>query len=271
MDLTNAVAQNAVLLHKSGLPINTQRRDTALLLAWQLDHDLEPDGIYDRATEESLNTYLLTLEDPPEVQPDEETEAENPVVTRSANFAVFDGPVDRQPRNTAELYKLLGHPEPKGSDWERREIRDLRGLDERKTKDGEPGYTGVHRIVAPYAVEGIARVRSTGYRIKRCGGWKYRHMRNNPKMALSRHASGAALDLNSNANFSRTFGIDEDGPEPFTAAWAAIWDSPDAITLEAVRAMESCGWKWGGWWKAPRGKRGFRDPMHFEWVGGLPV
>lgn len=264
LDLTKAVAANDTLLRLSTLPYNTRRRNVVLLVAWQEAHGLDPDGIYDRATEESLNNALLALEEPPEfkVEPDE------PVIRHpGTSFPLWPGPT---PMTSAQWYAAVGTPGPPGSEWDRRNIVDVKSLDERKAKDGGPASTGMHRLAAPYGVEGIGRVRSTGYVVKRCGGYVYRRIRHDPERELSKHASGLALDVNSNANFSRYFDEGDDGPEPFSPAWLKIWDSPDAITREAVEAMESCGWKWGGRWKAPRNRktgkkgRGFRDPMHFQ-------
>lgn len=257
MDITAAVAANDTLLRLATLPYNTRRRQVALLRAWQEAHGLEPDGIYDRATEESLNNALRALEDPPDDKP----EPDELVIVHQGAFVPWPGPT---PMTTAQWRAAVGTPGPKGSDWERKSIIDLKNLDERQ------GYTGIHRFVAPYLVEGVTRVRSTGYRLRRVGGYNYRHIRNDPDRPLSEHAKGLATDFNSNANFSRYFDEGDDGPEPFSSAWLKIWDHPDAITREAVEAMESCGWKWGGRWRAPRSKktgkklRGFRDPMHFQ-------
>ena len=259
IDVAAAVAANDKLLGLSGLPLNTRRRTVAMLLAWQEAHGLEPDGIYDRATEESLNTALLEIDEPDTIA----GEPDDVAIVHSAGapFLPWPGPT---PMTSAQWYAKAGTPGPKGSAWDLASIVDARGLDERKTKKGEPGYTGVHCLALPYANEAIARVRLTGYRLVSVGGYVYRRIRHQKTGPLSKHASGLALDLNSNANFGKTFGVNEDGPEPFSKEWNRIWDSPLAITPEAVQAMESCGWKWGGRWRAPKGKRGFRDPMHWQ-------
>jgi len=258
MDIAAAVATNAKLLGLAGLPLNTQRRTVALLRAWQAEHDLEPDGVYDAATEESLNTALHALEDGPGLvaEPDDQVIVQpGPYRAGVKPLGPWPGPT---PMTSAQWKAAAGTPGPPGSAWEKANIVDAKNLDERH------GSTGVFRLALPYAKEGIARVRATGYPVERCGGYVYRHIRHDPTMPLSKHASGLALDLNSNANFSKTFDVNEDGPEPFTPAWCAIWNHPHAITQQAVEAMESCGWKWGGRWRAPKGKRGFRDPMHFQ-------
>lgn len=252
MKVTAAVAANDTLLRLNVLPYNTRRRVVPLLRAWQEAHGLDPDGIYDRATEESLDAALIQLEEPEVVAPAANEEA---VIVHVTGFPAWPGPT---PMTSAQWYAKVGTPGPPGSAWADENIVDGKNYDERH------GYTGVHRLAKPYADEGIARVRSTGYRLIRVGGYVYRHMRDNPNMALSKHASGLALDLNAKQNFAKYFDVDDDGPEPFSPAWKAIWNDPDAITPEAVAAMKSCGWKWGGDWKAPKGKRGYKDPQHFQ-------
>lgn len=246
-DVDRAVAANAKLLGLGVLADRTEKRLAMALAAWQEAHGLEPDGAYDRATEESLNTALAAFDDDfgePEI-------VEVPTV---APWTTWTSPNDL----------VLGTPGPKGSAWWRANIVNCHG-----TLPGVPGkwYVQLHRKVVPAAMEGLrrAQIAAPGYKIERCGGWVYRHMRHDPKMPLSTHARGKALDFDPNRNFAITYGKGEDGPEPWSPEWLRTW--PDGLPRAFVEAMESCGWRWGGRWRAPKGKRGFRDPMHFELAG----
>ncbi len=68
------------------------------------------------------------------------------------------------------------------------------------------------------------------------GCWVPRHMRWNPKRALSHHSWGIAVDIN-----ARRF----------------PYGSPDRQDMRLINAFRRHGWEWGGDWSTP-------DPMHFE-------
>ena len=55
-DLDAAVRHNSKVLGLAQQADNTEARIAIALAHWQESHGLEPDGAYDRATEESLNT-----------------------------------------------------------------------------------------------------------------------------------------------------------------------------------------------------------------------
>lgn len=245
IDLAAAVAHNRKFLGLGALPDRTEARIAKLIEAWQEAHGLDPDGAYDRATEESLNTALVGEDGfaPPAVE----------APPRSVQiWPPWQSPTDY----------IWGTPGPPGSAWAKANIVDCHGT---TRLPGVPDrfYVQLHRKAVATFHEGLRRAAAvSAYRIERAGGYNYRHMRHDPRMPLSTHAGGHALDIDAKRNFGKTFGVNEDGPEPWTPEWMAIW--PDGLPRDFVEAMESVGARWGGRWRAPRGKRGYRDPMHFE-------
>ncbi|MBT8453023.1 MAG: M15 family metallopeptidase [Deltaproteobacteria bacterium] len=174
----------------------------------------------------------------------------------------WDGPMEEQPRNRAGVYQIFGTPGDASSAWAKQHIVESHGS---QAFPGVPPkwYVKIHREVEPYAREGLRRANlSSPYRIDRCGGYVYRRVQYDEANPLSYHASGIALDFDSNRNYAKRF-PEGDGPQPWSPKWMKIW--PHGIDEPFVRAMSSCGWSWGGWW------RYFVDPMHFEWVGDADV
>lgn len=126
----------------------------------------------------------------------------------------------------------------------------------------------VHKLMAPYLREALVRLEKAGFihEIDTIGCFNFRRIRHskNAEDALSWHASGVALDVNSATNFAvyerKTFQTPRHRPvgKPWSKEWRAIW--PNGVSEEVVMAFEAVGFRWGGRW------RGFVDPMHFELV-----
>jgi len=179
----------------------------------------------------------------------------------------WDGPLESQPKTKAQIYAMFGNPGTGHVDpsWYRKNIVELQGENH---VEGIPAkwYFKIHRLVEPYLREGFRRACiSSDYTVKRAGGFVFRHMRMDPKRALSLHSFGIAWDIDSNVNFSKYLDP-KNLPEPWSPEWMKIW--PNGVDKAFVDAMASCGWSWGGAWKL---KDGFVDPMHFEWTGIHPV
>lgn len=250
-------------------------RLTYALACAQAAAGLDADGRYDRGTEQAVDAAIAALAWPALPPP--------ALVAASPAWPPFDGPLARRPGSShAELNAAFGDPtggDPHATDattyWKGKNLVD-RGPDKPLPgmhTTGPGRYVTLHRLVMPYADEGLrrGRIADPSFVIESLGGFNLRHQRNNPAFDLSIHSWGGALDLNSEDNFSVTYGVDEDGPEPWSPAWYRTWKNPGAVTRPFVEAMESVGWIWGGRWRARKGKRGFRDPMHFQLAGGLPV
>jgi hypothetical protein len=202
-----------------------------------------------------------------------------PVVDRIV-WPPFDGPLERRPRTRSEAFKIFGNP-GKGAEaepsWERRYIVELHG-DDAIPEIPARFYFKTNRHAEPYVREGFRRgaIACPSFKVTRAASYVFRRMRHDtPERAeaegreiypISDHGLGIAVDINSPENRAVYFGVDEDGPEPWTPEWWAIW--PDSLPQAYVEAWESVGWLWGGRWPAAPGKRGYRDPMHFTLRGG---
>lgn len=219
-----------------------------LVQAWQEGHSLGVDGKCGPKTQASIAADI-----PP-----------TPIV--GGPWTPWDGPLEKQPRNKAELYAMFGVPGDESSAWAKANIIECQG---QHAFPGVPTiwYVKILRPIEPYAREGLRRAQiSSLYKIERCGGYVYRFSQYNSELGLSYHASGAALDFDAIKNGARRF-KPEDLPTPFSPEWRKLW--PNGVDESFVLAMESCGWHWGGRWTLPD-KSGyvFVDPMHFQWVGG---
>ena len=174
----------------------------------------------------------------------------------------FDGPLDRVPRNRADVIALLGNPGTGAVDtaWKKANIITVRDL------PGVPAkwYFETHRLIEPYIREALRRahVAAPEYTIERAASFVFRHQRHDPKRPLSYHSWGVAFDVDPGHNESASFAPGQ-APAPFSAAWHIRW--PNGLPQAFVEAIESVGFTWGGRWK------GFVDPMHFEFVGRTDV
>lgn len=182
-------------------------------------------------------------------------------------FEPFDGPLKYRPHTRAEVIHLFGDPTRGGlylkvpdPKWEKANIVDVHG-DAAFLPVLAPSYFPIHRLIEPYAREAFRRAElaAPGH-IQRKGTWGYnfRHMRHDPKMPLSYHSYGIAIDINPDNNRAKTFGPGKT-PKPWSAQWWKHW--PQGLPEGVVEAFESCGFAWGGRWK------GYVDNMHFEWRG----
>lgn len=183
----------------------------------------------------------------------------------------FDGPLEQRPRSRAEVIAMFGDPgrgkEEPIQAWVDKNIVELHG------KDAIPEipahlYFKCHRLVEPYMREAFRRAHLAcpDYPITaKTASWVFRHQRHDKDLPLSLHSWGIAVDVSYDLNGSEYFDIDEDGPEPWTPGWMKLW--PKGMPQAFVEAFESVGFRWGGRWRAAPGKKGYRDPMHFELMG----
>ena len=174
----------------------------------------------------------------------------------------FDGPLDRIPRNRAEVMQMFGNPGKGSPDpaWVKANIitvRDLPGVPHK-------WYFQTHRLVEPYIREAFRRalLADPDYEIERAASFVFRHMRHDPKLPLSMHSWGIAFDVDPGLNPAVTFPAGKT-PAPWSKAWNKQW--PRGLSQPFVEAIESVGFAWGGRW------RGYCDPMHFEFVGKSTV
>jgi hypothetical protein len=116
------------------------------------------------------------------------------------------------------------------------------------SKDRMYHWIRVHRLVGPAMIDALREIgEHYGPSIVRgtlnvLGGTLcLRPMKSSPY--LSMHAYGVAIDINNQV-----------------ACWGC---EPDTQPEPIVAAFESRGFVWGGRWKEP-----YKDPMHFQAVGG---
>lgn len=157
---------------------------------------------------------------------------------------------------TREAVALYGDPGTKRStpdpDWVKRSIvtvRDLPGIPSR-------WYFQVHRDIEPLLREALAAAKAAApdHEIDRAASFVFRHQRHDPRLPLSLHSWGIAVDFDPDRNSARTFR--GKAPEPWSAEWREIW--PHGLPQAFVEALEEHGFDWGGRW------RGYVDPMHFQ-------
>jgi hypothetical protein len=191
----------------------------------------------------------------------------SPAAPAGVEFAPFDGPLAQRPRDRRECNRMFGDPTRGGAyvndadpSWRAHHIIELHG-DEAFLPVLAKSYFPIHHDIEPYAREAFRRAESAvpGY-IQRPGTWGYnfRHMRHDPKMPLSYHSWGIAIDVNPATNSAVSFGADK-YPAPWCPEWNKRW--PKGVPQAIVLAFESCGFRWGGRWTD------YCDPMHFEWLG----
>lgn len=241
-EFANAVIYNKAQYDAGNLTIEML---TQMGLEWQRAREtLKPDAKLGPVTQSAIAVEMTP----------------HPPVAGDA-WTAWDGPLESQPKTKSQIYKMFGNPGTGhvNPSWYRKNIVELQGENH---VEGIPAkwYFKIHRLVEPYLREGFRRAGiSSDYVVKRAGGFNFRHMRMDPKRALSLHSFGIAFDLDASVNYSRYL---KNSPEPWSPEWMKIW--PNGVDKAFVDAMASCGWSWGGAWKL---KDGFVDPMHFEFTG----
>lgn len=187
----------------------------------------------------------------------------------------FTGPLDELPRDRNDILRTFGDPRLRGADgvpvgqpdpaWERRNIVELHGSD-RLPGVPERLYFHCHRLAEPYIREALRRatVICPDYALYQAASYVYRHMRHDPKRALSLHSWGIAVDVNSRDNRGIEYKRGEKVPKYFSDDWKRTW--PRGVPRTFVDAFLSVGFTWGGDWDGDgrSDDHTFLDPMHFE-------
>ena len=249
----------------------TKKHQVRLIQFWQEHHDLLNDGWCGPFTQKSIDNSILVdwqqkvvdiLENGPGYD------------SKTGLWLPWDGPEERQPRTYKEAIDFFGSPETrKGSDvlskaWYKANIIECH----KKLGNQLPGvpdkwWVKIHRRCEPYLREGLRRALLTSpYRIQRCGGFVFRHIRNDPDKDLSMHALGAAIDFDPEWNHARQYRKGEKVPKAWSPEWVRLW--PKGVDAKFVQAMGSCGWAWGSDWDED-GRTDdhlWQDPMHKEWI-----
>lgn len=245
IDMKKAIAYNKKQIDSGNF---TPEMIATLVAAWQGAHELVADGMCGPATQASIATLM-----------DDRTEKP------PAKWDPFDGPLAKVPANRKEVYAMFGDPGVGAVNgaWEKANILETRNM------PGIPSkfYFQCHKLVEPYMREGLRRARLAApeYVIARAASFVFRHQRHDPSRPLSYHSWGIAGDIDPDINFAKTFASAAKTPKPWSPEWYAVWGK-NCLPEPFVRAMESVGFEWGGWWKP------YCDPMHFEWVGStVPV
>jgi len=246
-----AVNYNAGEIEKGDL---TDQHIVQMVEHWQQSHDLEADGWCGPATQESLDAAWPYS-----------SEGDGSV---SRIWAAWDGPMQEQPTNRGEVYKVFGNPGAGELDkgWRGNHIVECHGSNR---LPGVPvkWYVQVHRLIEPYLREALrrAQISAPEYRIDRIGGFNFRHISHNSKNPLSMHSWGIAVDINPRDNFSKKFARAM-GPKAWSPEYMKIW--PHGVPEAFVRAFQSCGFAWGSDWDEDGLSEDHTryDGMHFEWV-----
>jgi hypothetical protein len=177
-------------------------------------------------------------------------------------WAPWDGPLERQPRNRAEIYKTFGNPGTGRADrrWKRANIV-------RAVIPGLPRALWVHKLIEPYVREACRRsfITCPEWKPERAACFVFRHQHHNPARPLSNHAFAIAVDFDPKKNSVKKFPRAQ-APDAWTDPWKRLW--PDGLPEGVVRAFQSCGFAWGADWDEDGQSSDHRyiDPMHFEFV-----
>jgi len=205
--------------------------------------------------------------------------ASTPNESPRATWPPFAGPLARIPRNRQEVVEVFGDPRLKDRRgkptpqpdpaWVERNIVEIHGA---KMFPGVPPkwFFQCHRLAEPYLREAFrrAQIACPEYQIERAGGFVFRHIRHDPKRALSMHAYGIAVDVDPARNQAVEFPAGK-GPAAWSETWRGIW--PKGLPPAFVDAFLSVGFTWGGDWNGDGRSEDHRfiDPQHWELTNPL--
>lgn len=236
--------------------------------AFQRSRGLQVDGKIWKGTWEALWA-----------DPDDDGDDIEPLIvpaTPSGLWTPFDGQMERQPRNRAEVIEIFGNPVDSDGNqddaWVKRNIIYCKdGGGHRPSLPGVPSkwWFAIHKDVEPYLREALTRAMQTSayaQTIERAGGFNIRGSASD-KTKLSFHSYGIAVDFDPKRNKAVRFKRGE-APEAWSEAWNKIW--PPGITIDKafVDAFRSCGFAWGADWDEDNSTSDhtYMDTMHVEWV-----
>jgi len=183
----------------------------------------------------------------------------------------FWGPLDKIPKNRAEVYEIYGRaPKDKNHKaFNKAEMTVAKNLPGHWNSSSHKLY--ILGVMEEYLREALRRCERLGVidYIDSMGSYNHRHMRYDTAMPLSYHAWGAAVDINPDSNrvkYRKAFKDVLTTPlQPFDAAWRAQY--PNGVPKLLVKAFTSVGFTWGGdWGNKDFSKVNFIDPMHFELI-----
>lgn len=188
------------------------------------------------------------------------TECVYPIMGEGVELEPYAHPYE-VPSTNAEVISMYGDPgyEKLNPKWERRNMVLVKNLPGTFNKGRNRIYC--HRKMAPAVREVFRRCEIYGIldEIETMGCFNHRMMKSN-SAKLSRHARGAALDINHRRNAGRFYRRSRrtPAPEPWSEEWMKVW--PNGVSKKLVQAFKEAGFRWGGDWKW------YKDPTHFEYV-----
>jgi len=222
---------------------------TDLVTTYQQLHSLSPvDGKAGAATRAHLSSALKVVPTPV-----------------SAKWLPWDGPESKQPVTRADIYEMFGNPGVGKADsaWVKNNIvgAEIPGL---------PKKIWVNKRIEPYLREAVRRVllARPDFKIVSCAAHVFRHTRHDPKLPLSYHSWGIAVDFNPDENFGKEFPKGK-APELWSSAYNSVWPpGPRVVDQVVIDAMASCGFASGVDWNEDGSSldTSYFDVMHFEWV-----
>ena len=234
---------------------------TNLVRRFQESNGLVVDGMFGPITAKALREGVEEKKISPEK--DVEPEKSSPHIEVISEWATWDGPLEKQPRNRSEVYKMFGTPGVAG----RQDKKWTRANIVKAVIPGLPRHVWVNKHVEPYLREAIRRARLScpGYEIYSAGVHNFRHIRHDPSRPLSMHSWGIAIDINPKDNWTKSYARGR-APEAWTERYMRQW--PRGVPKAFVEAFQSCGFAWGSDWDedGSTADHTFLDPMHFEWV-----
>lgn len=225
---------------------------TKLTKTYQEKVGLDDDGKLGSATKAYLVSSLRVAEEP---------------VTF---WKPWDGPLSKQPRNRTEVYEMFGNPGSGvvDSKWKKANIVEVQF----ELNFGKKKWLEVHKLVEPYLREALRRacIARPDFIFDSVGCFNFRHIRENPKLPLSFHSWGIAVDFNPKQNYGKQFAKGA-CPELWSPAFDALWPTgPRTIDARFIDALRSVGFLSGIDWNenSSAADTGYADMMHFEFTAG---